>query len=70
MKKDEALLRQYPPIPLVTVIIPCYNAEKTLQEALDSALLQAKEVPIELILIDDGCTDGTSVDNHIRLYQR
>lgn len=59
MEKDEALRLQEPFAPLVTVIIPCYNAEKTLREALDSALSQAKEVPIELILIDDGCTDGT-----------
>lgn len=45
--------------PLVSVIIPCYNAERTLKAAVDSALAQCRDVPLEIILIDDGCTDGS-----------
>ncbi len=45
--------------PEVTIIIPCYNCEKTLEEAFTSALLQEIDVPFEIIMVDDGSTDGT-----------
>jgi glycosyltransferase involved in cell wall biosynthesis len=44
--------------PLISVIIPVYNGEKYLAECLDS--IAAQEYPnMELIVIDDGSTDGT-----------
>ena len=44
--------------PLISVVIPVYNAEKFLPECLDSVLCQ--EFPsFELLLIDDGSTDGS-----------
>ncbi len=46
--------------PLISIIIPCYNAEKWIQEAIESALGQ-KYNPLEVIVIDDGSTD-TSLD--------
>ena len=37
--------------PLVSVIIPAYNSEKTLKQAVDSAL--AQQVPLEVLVVDD-----------------
>lgn len=45
---------------LISVIIPCYNAELHIKECLDSVLLQSHE-EIEVICINDGSTDGTEV---------
>lgn len=44
--------------PLVSFIIPCYNAEKYLEEALDSVISQTYK-NLEIILIDDCSTDST-----------
>ena len=43
---------------LASVIIPCYNAERWLHEAIDSCLAQSYPA-IEIIVIDDGSTDGS-----------
>lgn len=44
----------------ITVGIPAFNARKTLERALDSALSQTVRVPYEIIVIDDGSSDTTA----------
>ena len=45
-------------IPLISIIVPVYNAEKTLRQCVDS--IQAQEYKdFELLLIDDGSKDGS-----------
>ena len=43
---------------LVSVIIPCYNAERWIDEAIQSALNQTYS-PVEVIVVDDGSSDGS-----------
>lgn len=45
--------------PLISVVVPAYNCEKYLERALGSALDQSW-TNIEIIVIDDGSTDGTA----------
>lgn len=47
-----------PPGASVSVIIPCYNAEKVVREAVESALAQTTP-PLEIVCVDDGSKDGT-----------
>lgn len=44
-------------MPLISVIVPVYNAEKFIDRAVQSVLCQM-DGKIELILVDDGSTDG------------
>jgi glycosyltransferase involved in cell wall biosynthesis len=45
-------------MPLVSILLPCYNAEKTLAEALESIANQTLS-DYEVVAVDDGSTDGT-----------
>ena len=46
------------PPPLVSVIIPAYNSEAFIDQAVSSALA-SRDVSVEVIVIDDSSTDGT-----------
>lgn len=44
--------------PLVTVVIPAYNAEATIERTLDSVIAQTYR-QLEIIVVDDGSKDST-----------
>lgn len=44
--------------PLVSIVIPCYNHEKFVQDCIQSVIDQTYQ-NIELIIIDDGSSDGS-----------
>jgi succinoglycan biosynthesis protein ExoO len=60
----------------VSVIIPTWNAARTIDAAIDSALRQ-EDVEVEIIVADDGSTDGTAAavrarqaaDRRVRLLE-
>jgi glycosyltransferase involved in cell wall biosynthesis len=64
-------------MPKISVVLSAYNAEKYIQEAVQSILEQSFR-DFELIVINDGSTDKTSEilhsfcskDSRIRLYER
>ena len=46
------------PAPLISVVLPVRNAAKTIERAVRS-ILKSSFKQIELIVIDDGSTDGS-----------
>ena len=63
-------------MPLVSVIMPVYNGERYVAEAIDSMLAQSF-TDFELLIVDDGSTDGSAAiiqayaerDKRIRFFQ-
>lgn len=63
--------------PLISVIIPVYNAEDRLKDSIESVLNQNYK-QIELILIDDGSSDNslnmckkyTTLDSRVKVYHQ
>lgn len=46
------------PEPLVSILIPCYNAERWIAQCIESALAQTWQEK-EIIVLNDGSTDGS-----------
>jgi len=46
-------------LPLISCIVPVYNGERYLREAIDSILVQTYR-PLQIIVADDGSSDGTA----------
>jgi glycosyltransferase involved in cell wall biosynthesis len=46
--------------PLISVMIGVYNAEPYIAEAIETVFAQTYDGPLELIVADDGSTDGTA----------
>jgi glycosyltransferase involved in cell wall biosynthesis len=44
---------------MVSIVIPCYNHERFLPDAIESALAQ-RRVNVEVVVVDDGSTDGSA----------
>lgn len=61
--------------PLISIIMPAYNAEKYVAEAIESVLAQS-HAHFELLVINDGSTDGTAAiargfsDGRIRYFEQ
>ena len=51
-------MRDFSPTPTISVLMPVYNGERFLSEAITSILTQTF-TDFEFIIIDDGSTDGT-----------
>jgi dolichol-phosphate mannosyltransferase len=47
--------------PLLSLIIPCYNEEKTLEKCVERVLSIAEKIKIEILIIDD-CSKDNSFD--------
>ena len=46
---------------LFSIIVPVYNVENYLETCINSMLLCRRDIRYEIILIDDGSTDGSGV---------
>ena len=47
-------------VPLISVVVPVYNSEKTIERCLDSIIQQTYR-NLEIIIVDDGSCDSSSI---------
>ncbi|ALP54078.1 hypothetical protein Tel_13575 [Candidatus Tenderia electrophaga] len=58
MNMEEQSVRKPQVAGRISVIMPCYNAERHLRESIDCVLNQSYP-DVELVVVDDGSTDGS-----------
>lgn len=56
----EKLAEEDPHRPKASIVIPVYNKAPYVREAVESALRQQADFPYEVIVVDDGSTDGSA----------
>ncbi len=61
---------------MLSILMPVYNELERVEQAIDAVLATELPVPIELIVVDDGSTDGTRellrarpADPRVRLFE-
>ena len=47
--------------PLISIVIPCYNMGEFLQETIDSVCSYPIQEHYEIIIVNDGSTDETTI---------
>ncbi len=77
LKFEEEHLKKLTHFPSVTIIVPCFNEETTVKSTVESILaLDYPKDKLDLILMDDGSTDGTfeilkALESvHIRVFKK
>jgi cellulose synthase/poly-beta-1,6-N-acetylglucosamine synthase-like glycosyltransferase len=58
-KKRKPYAKWNPHHPAVSLVLPAYNEEKTIGKSIERGLSQRYKGSIEIIVIDDGSSDGT-----------
>lgn len=43
----------------LSIIIPCFNSEKTVRQTVESVFKQEINIPFEIVMVNDGSTDST-----------
>jgi GT2 family glycosyltransferase len=54
------------PEPLISAVVPAFDAEATIGDAVDSILAQRGPFRIEVVVVDDGSTDATAARAAVR----
>ncbi len=60
-RKASTDVRRGPEPPMLTVVVPCYNEEQTLERCIDRVLqLEDRGIPLEILIVDDASTDRSA----------
>ena len=57
--QDETTAGPSRPVPLLSIVVPAYNADGSIAQCLDSVMGEDVD-GIEVVVVDDGSTDGTA----------
>ena len=57
---DDRSMSGSAPVPVISVVVPAYNAAATLGDQLDALAAQETEDPFEVVVVDNASTDDTA----------